>query len=985
MSLLENALGMFGLQITSNAPKMHLSGELSTGLDDEGSTTTLNATALAGSFGTYLDQDGQIKTEVEAIRKYREMSLFAEVDVAIQEIVNESIPSEQDTKMIKLDLDNLHELSDNTKARIQEQFEKTLKLLNYDEHAAGYFKQWYVDGRIAFQVIVDKDHIEDGIQKLILLDSQNLKKMKDVTTKLSPTGAHIIEKVDEYFLYSETGFGVAKSPSGSTIAPTLGLKIARDAIIFATSGLTDGVNGMIISHLNKAIRPINQLRMLEDATVVYFIARAPERRVFYIDVGNLPKLKAEQYLKDIMNRYRNKMVYDSGTGAVRSDKKYSAMLEDFFLPRREGCFALDTKIPLLDGRILELNEIKAEFEDGKELWAYSCDPITGKFAPGLITWAGITRKNTNVMRITLDNGEQMTCTLDHKFPVWNKGKTEAKDLLVGDSMIPFYTRNLRVNPNSKGSKNEYHQIFKNDTKTWDYTHRLVSKWKDKNKLDNTWVYDEVYKDEKKYTVHHMDCDFKNNFPTNLVRMHGKDHTGYHAETAYFTTLSHEEMSEIGRRGGTKSFELKVGCYSEEGEANRKEGYNKFVDAMKSDDAIRTEQVEKQIAGWTEDKRNVASDHANRRGLYLMGQAALKECWKDPAYRASKTKAYQTEYTDSMLQLLNNIDKQYCKTTAIATSYLNTVIDFKEWEELNSIKIGIQKVWDKLARDDIIRMLPALGYKTWEEFKDYRIHNNHKIVSIEYLDETMDVGTLTIDGDEIYHDYHTFALAAGIYTYNSKGTEIDSLPGAQNITGYLDSLTWFKEKMYESLNIPKSRLKQETGFSMGQSTSISRDEVTFQKFIDRLRNKFSQLILDTLATQLSLTGVVNKEEWAEIKSYIKFDFQKDNYFSELKEQEIWTSRFTMIQQLDSSLQKYISKEWVQRTILQMNDDDIVQMKKQMAKEKNDESCWPDWKLQGQIQMDQQKDMMQAQSDNQVDMQSKMQDLMPEQPAANKKTS
>src|ERR1035437_3564018 len=157
-NIFEDTLGMFGLQIKPAAPNKNLSGQLSTGLDDEGSTTTLNSTALAGSFGTYLDQDGQIKTEVEAIRKYREMSLFAEVDVAIQEIVNEAIPQEQDSKMLKLNLDALDELPPTVKVRIQTEFEKTLKLLNYDEHAADFFKKWYVDGRIAFQVIVDTEH-----------------------------------------------------------------------------------------------------------------------------------------------------------------------------------------------------------------------------------------------------------------------------------------------------------------------------------------------------------------------------------------------------------------------------------------------------------------------------------------------------------------------------------------------------------------------------------------------------------------------------------------------------------------------------------------------------------------------------------------------------------------------------------------------------------------------------------------------------------
>ena len=529
MKLYEDVLDLFGLQIKKSGPKEDLSGALSTGLED-GSSNIVNSAALAGAFGTYLDTDGLVKTEIDAIKKYREISLFAEVDVAIQEIINEAIPQEQDTKLVKLDTDGLEEFSDALKDKISAEFDEVLRLYDYDEMSIEYFKKWYVDGRLPFQIIVDKSNLKAGIKDLILLEAANIKKVKEVTTKKTPTGANVIDKVEEYYLYNEGAFGTNKQANSTTTAPTQGLKISPDAIIYVTSGLIDQNTGMVLGHLNKAIRPINQLRMLEDATVVYFIARAPERRVFYVDVGNLPKLKAEQYLKDIMNRYRNKMVYDAKTGDVKNDKKYMSMLEDFWMPRRDG---------------------------------------------------------------------------------------------------------------------------------------------------------------------------------------------------------------------------------------------------------------------------------------------------------------------------------------------------------------------------------------------------------------------------------------------GKGTEITSLPGAQNVTGYLDSLEWFKEKMYEALNIPKSRLQQETGFTLGQSQTISRDEVKFQKFIDRLRNKFGQILIDALKVQLILKGICNSEEWDDIKPFLKLDFQKDNFFSELKNQEVLQSRFVMLQQVDNYLQKYVSKEWVQKNILMMTDEDIATMDEQLADEKDDDMAQPDWKLQAQFQSDQQSEMMQQQ--------------------------
>lgn len=528
---IESALNLFGLQIKKAQSKQDLSGQLSTGLDDDGSSIVQSS--ASGAFGTYLDQDGQVKTEIEAIKKYREISLFAEVDVALQEIVNEAIPQEQDSKMLSIDLEDIDGLSDSLKKNISEEFKNVLTLIQYDDYAADLFKRWYIDGRMPIQIIVDKANLKAGIQKLIVLDALNVKKVKEVLTKVTSEGVTVIDKIDEYYLYSE----VATTSKNKNTTGSVGVRISPDALIYCTSGITDNNSGMILSYLNKAIRPINQLRMLEDATVVYFIARAPERRVFYIDVGNLPKLKAEQYLKDIMNRYRNKMVYDARTGDVKNDKKYMSMLEDFWMPRRDG---------------------------------------------------------------------------------------------------------------------------------------------------------------------------------------------------------------------------------------------------------------------------------------------------------------------------------------------------------------------------------------------------------------------------------------------NKGTEITTLQGAQNITGYLDSLAWFKEKVYESLNIPKSRLQSENGFSMGKSQEISRDEVKFQKFIDKLRSRFGQIIIDALKTQLILKGICNSEEWDDIKSYIKLNFQKDNFFSELKNQEILQSRLLMIQQTDDYLQKYFSKNWIQKNVLMMSEEEIEDENKQMATEKDDETAQPNWKIRGQFQADQQSEMMQQQADAQGGM-------------------
>ncbi len=525
MGIFNDTLNLFGLKIQKVGDDLNKnnSGELAVPIDDDSSAIAVSASATLGLF---VDIDGQIKNEVQSIIKYREISLFVEVDSAIQDILNEAIPMEQDSPPVTIDLDSL-EQPDTVKDKIITEFDNVLNLLNYNRVAADMFRRWYVDGRIYLQVIVDKNNTSEGIKKLIPLDAAKIKKVKEVLKKRTPeTGAEVIDRIDEYFIYNENGFGTTtntgqgQNANTSQTSVNQGLKISPDAIVYVTSGYVDQQTGMALSYLHKAIRPINQLRMLEDATIIYFIARAPERRIFYIGVGNLPKMKAEQYLKDIMNRYRNKMVYDSKTGNISDDKKYMSMLEDFWMPRRDG---------------------------------------------------------------------------------------------------------------------------------------------------------------------------------------------------------------------------------------------------------------------------------------------------------------------------------------------------------------------------------------------------------------------------------------------DKTTEVTTLQGAQNVSGYLDALDWFKNKMYDALNVPKSRFQGEEGFNLGRSSEITRDELKFQKFVERLRTKFSEVILDTLSKQLSLKGIVNSAEWEEIKDDIKLVFQVDNYFSEFKEQDILTSRLQLLSQADQFIGKYLSYAWISKNVLKLTEEEEKLMQKELDAEKDNERAQPMWKAQMEAQL------------------------------------
>lgn len=622
---------------------------------DDGAINIENARGIGGSHfnSQYVDIDGSYKNDTDLIVRYRSMSVHPEIDTAIEEITNEAIVTDEIDFPVKLILDDL-DYTENTKNKIFDEFEHILNIMDFRTKGYDYFRRWYIDARMYFHTIIDENNPGEGIKEIRYIDPMNMKKVRELEKKVEPkTGIETITIKKEFYVYNKTIVETSNPQTnrGTGLSVT-GVKISPDVIVYITSGLYDPQKRLIYGYLHKAIRPLNQLKMMEDSVVIYRLARAPERRAFYVDVGNLPKPKAEQYMKELINRYRNKLVYDANTGEVRDDRRYMSVLEDYWLPRREGskgteittlpgaCLAMDTKVPLLDGRELTIAEITEEFNQGKILWAYSCDPITGAVVPGLITWAGVTHKSAKVMKLTLDDGQLIICTPDHKFPIYSKGFVRADELNINSSLIPF-------------------------------------------------------------------------------------------------------------------------------------------------------------------------------------------------------------------------------------------------------------------------------------------HNKREVISlskIEYLDNQLEVGTLTIDGNEIYHNHHTFALSCGIFTKNS------------NI-GQLEDLTYFLKKLSKALNIPYSRVESEQkSFQIGHSTEISRDEIKFAKFIERLRTKFSELFYQLLKKQLILKGILTEEEWEEdFKRKAHFNFIHDMYFSELKELEVRNERLNSLTMIEPFIGKFFSAKWVRKNILRQNDHDMALIDIEMEEE------------------------------------------------------
>ena len=324
---------IFGLNLTKKkSTTKQVATVVSPPLDDGAAIVS-----AANYYGIAVDLDGSLKNENELIRKYRETCNYPDCDSAIEDIVNEAIISDGINPIVEINLDD-SKISDSIKTKITEEFKTVLKLLKFSEKGHDLFRVWYVDGRIYFNILIDEATKKTGISELRFIEPQKIRKIRSVKKSRTPTGVEVSTGVEEYYLFNDKGL---------TANTTQGIKLNMDSVAYCNSGIIDQNTGMILSYLHKAIKPTNQLKMIEDALVIYRVSRAPERRIFYIDVGNLPKLKAEQYVQDIMNKFRNKLVYDSSTGEIKDSKKHLSMMEDFWMPRREG--GKGTEITTLDG------------------------------------------------------------------------------------------------------------------------------------------------------------------------------------------------------------------------------------------------------------------------------------------------------------------------------------------------------------------------------------------------------------------------------------------------------------------------------------------------------------------------------------------------------------------------------------------------------------------------------------------------------------
>lgn len=725
---------------------------------------------------------------------------------------------------------------------VKEEVEMLLhNILEMDDRLWGDAKTLYKYGDLFWEIILDINNPKDGIQKVVRLPADSMFRIETIRGKLiefqqSKTGPdyNSLTKIDPL------------DATPSDLDQSNCIRFHKDQVIHMRIGddrKTFYPYG--VSTLEAARGPAHQLMLMEDCMMTYRLVRAPERRVFYVDVGTLAPYKAEAYIERIKDQFRKKKTFNKRSplgGASAVEERYipPSVEEDFWIPIRPNsqtkietlagaCLSLDTKIPLLDGRILTLQEIINEFSENKKLWAYSCHPETGEFAPGLITWAGVTRQNTKVMKITLDNGQYVICTPDHKFPIPGKGFIEAKDLNIEDRFFPFNTQEEKLR---KDYGNKYKQLYCNQEKQWEFVHRLVANYCKETDLEEKFIYNKA---SRFNTIHHRDFNRFNNNPENLVWMDYYDHLKYHSRYKELPV----ELRETRNNNISKS--LKEFYINLEDKASHyeytKENLTKATqvmqDKLKNDPEFKKEFLRLKNEGWV--KFTQTEDYV-KHCENISARNLVR--WQDPEYKENVFKKQRVVLPKDVFNFAVDSLKIGLDATEISEAINNTPELKQSFLNANTHIKRKGVLEDGICAYTLKKSAKQYGYKNWKQLKNEMKLYNHKIVAIEYLEETQDTGTLTIDGDEKYHNYHTFALDCGIYTKNSNLSDTDDA-------------AWFRQKLYIALQFPRNYLSNND--PQANKLTVSQNDTRFARMIERLQNPLAKGLREIAIRHLSLRG------------------------------------------------------------------------------------------------------------------------------------
>jgi hypothetical protein len=667
------------------------------------------------------------------------------------------------------------------------------------------------------------------------------------------------------------------------------------------------------SLLESIFKVFKQKELLEDAIIIYRVQRAPERRVFYIDVGNMPSHLAMGFVERVKNEVNQRRI-PSTTGGSQTvvDSSYNPL-----------CLDLDTKIPLLDGRTLTLTELIEEFNEGKENWAYSCNPETGEVVPGVINWAGITRKNTEVIKLTFDNGRELICTPDHKIPVFGRGFVEAKDLTPSDSLIAFNTQMAPI----AGGGNDYQQVWDHSTKSWKWTHRVVGEFFRSRNKHQEFTYLEENIGKPKTVIHHRDSNRYNNDPRNLTYMDKADHILFHASQKkdFWENMSNEYRAEMtGKISNTLKHHWQNMSEQERLSAlwNIRSAQKKAV-WMRANDPDTAARYKKNASEARKKYIQNNPDFSDQLLVNLENRVKIKNqelvlTFDMLQIVADKVKSGVTN-KNQVIELCDN-DRKLLELVKLNNS---DSLDYKNAHcKIDFTKFGYSK---------LDRLLALHGYKNWKTFVKEIANFNHRIVKIEKV-SNRDTGTITIDGTERWHNYHTFAIESGIFVKNSinedyffpqtaegRGSKVEILPGGTNL-GEIDDLKYFTNKLFRALRIPSSYLPTGSddggsNFNDGRVGTAYIQELRFNKYCERLQSLMNDIFDYEFKLYLKNKGINVDDNIFDVK------FNPPQNFASYRQAEMDTARVNTFGTM--SQVPFVSKRFALKRFLGLSSEEVAE--------------------------------------------------------------
>jgi hypothetical protein len=716
----------------------------------------------------------------------------------------------------------------------------------------------------------------------------------------------------------------------------------------------------------KVRRTYKQLFMMEDAMMVYRITRAAERRIYKVPVGNVPPEDVPQILEAFANNVKKKKLVDPKTGDINFKYNIASMDEDIFIADRGNtsgqfvdtlpgaCLSLDTKIKLLDGRSLELNNIIEEHNNGNELWTYSINPNTGEIVPGKITWAGITRKNTDVIKLTLDNGQSLIVTPDHKIPTRLNGVKEAKDIILGESLWSFNTKHNKFSD----GRSDYEMYFDHNKNKWIYTHRMVANFFKNISEHNEFLFDSNYTDSKKQTIHHKDFNSKNNNPNNLVFMNNEDHRFYHAKMI-------SDFSKMGVEAWLDKFNNdlefrekllenlkneRINYYKNRDENQIKEHNQNISKGIKNyfkniDDETKSKKADisrnnlKKVKEENKVHNRIKNDLIFKKNLYdkvsktakirkntkeYKEKASIngKKIWENKNEMLKKvfTKEQKITFTDELINIFVKTLKESNNRFDITINKLNKNENFiKIFSESNK-EIRSSIFSPVFKKQHIRKIANLLGLKNNKELLNYVDLYNHTVINIEYLSEKIDTGTITVDGKEIYHNYHNFALDCGIFVNNS------------NLEAISD-INYLRDNLFTGLGIHKTLLGFSSDQASGDGKNLSMLDIRFARKVNRIQQALLGELNKIAIIHLGLLG-------GDYESYIddfKLSLNNPSTASDLLQLEIWKSKLEVYQASTTPNQntgiKPMSEMMAKKRFFHMSEEDIINdLQEQMLESK-----------------------------------------------------